>query len=268
MSLPAKSATPPEKLPLVSIQNLGMSFLGPDGKSKIDVLHNIDLQITQGEFVCVVGPSGCGKSTLLNIVGGFLSPSQGQVEINGQKVIGPDPRRIFVFQESAVFPWLTVEANIGLGLLGHPEAEQQATIARYVALVGLQGFEKAYPRQLSGGMRQRVEIARALAANPDVIYMDEPFGALDFLTRLKMRSDLIRIWREERKTILFVTHDIEEAVQMADRVVVMSRRPGQIQTIVKIDLARPRDLDAPEYLHARDLIFRTMGMSTKVGEDL
>ena len=268
MSLPAKPATQQANSTLVSIQNLGMSFLGPDGKAKIDVLNNINLQVAQGEFVCVVGPSGCGKSTLLNIVGGFLTPSQGKVEINHQKVTGPDPRRIFVFQESAVFPWLTVEANIGLGLLGHPEAEQQTTIARYVAMVGLQGFEKAYPRQLSGGMRQRVEIARALAANPDVIYMDEPFGALDFLTRLKMRSDLIRIWREEGKTILFVTHDIEEAVQLADRVVVMSRRPGQIQAIVEVDLARPRDLDAPEYLHARDLIFRTMGMSTKVGEDL
>jgi NitT/TauT family transport system ATP-binding protein len=181
-------------------------------------------------------------------------------------VLGPDRRRIFVFQENGVFPWLNVRENIGFGLQKLDAVERDVTIARYVDMVGLAGFENAYPRELSGGMRQRVEIARALAANPDIIYMDEPFGALDFLTRLKMRADLVRIWQTEKKTILFVTHDIEEAVQLADRVLVMSPRPGTIQEVVDIDLARPRDLDSPGYLQKRDRIFRVMGMSLRVGE--
>ena len=143
--------------------------------------------------------------------------------------------------------------------------EQQETVHRYVQMVGLTGFEKAYPRELSGGMRQRVEIARALAPNPEIIYMDEPFGALDFITRLKMRADLTRIWQEEKRTILFVTHDIEESVQLADRVVVLSSRPGTIRKQIRVDLSRPRDLDSPAYLAVRDEIFRTLGMSLKVG---
>ena len=179
---------------------------------------------------------------------------------------GPDSRRIFVFQENGVFPWLTVRENIGFGLGGKGAEERAKTVAHYVEMVGLGGFEGAYPRELSGGMRQRVEIARALAANPDIIYMDEPFGALDFITRLKMRSDLTRIWQAEKKTILFVTHDIEEAVQLADRVLVMSMRPATIQEVVAIDLPRPRDLDSPGYLERRDHIFRAMGMSVRIGE--
>jgi ABC-type nitrate/sulfonate/bicarbonate transport system ATPase subunit len=186
------------------------------------------------------------------------------VLVEGEPIRGPDPRRIFVFQENGVFPWLTVRDNIGFGLR-RSDPRREEILAHYVEMVGLKGFEKAYPRELSGGMRQRVEIARALAANPDIIYMDEPFGALDFLTRLKMRTDLIRIWQEERKTILFVTHDIEEAVQLADRVIVMSRRPASVQEVVRVDLPRPRDLDSPDYLAARDRIFTCMGVSAKVG---
>ncbi len=188
--------------------------------------------------------------------------------VDGEPVRGPDPRRIFVFQENGVFPWLTVRDNIGFGLRGRSEAERAEIVAHYVEMVGLTGFERAYPRELSGGMRQRVEIARALAANPEMIYMDEPFGALDYITRLKMRADLVRIWQSEKKTILFVTHDIEEAVQLADRVVVMSNRPATIQEVVTIDLPRPRDLDSPGYLEKRDQIFRVMGMSLRVGETL
>jgi ABC-type nitrate/sulfonate/bicarbonate transport system ATPase subunit len=213
-----------------------------------------------------VGPSGCGKSTLLNIVGGFLHQTRGQALVEGQPVSGPDPRRIFVFQENGVFPWLTVRENIGFGLSQKSPEEREKTVAHYTEMVGLTGFENSYPRELSGGMRQRVEIARALAANPDIIYMDEPFGALDFITRIKMRSDLTRIWQAEKKTILFVTHDIEEAVQLADRVLVMSRRPATIQEDVRIDLPRPRDLDSRGYLEKRDHIFHAMGMSLRVGE--
>ena len=216
-------------------------------------------------FVCIVGPSGCGKSTLLNIVAGFLKATSGEILVEGLPVRHPDPRRIFVFQENGVFPWLNVHENVGFGLRKQTQGERDRIIARYIDMVGLGGFENAYPHELSGGMRQRVEIARALAANPDIIYMDEPFVALDFLTRLKMRADLVRIWQSEKKTILFVTHDIEEAVQLADRILIMTARPATIQEVVDVDLPRPRHLDSPGYLEKRDRIFRAMGMSLRVG---
>jgi len=252
--------------PAISVRNLWMSFPGKRPGESIHVLEDINASVAPGEFVCIVGPSGCGKSTLLNIIGGFLNATAGDAVVEGQPVSGPDPRRIFVFQENGVFPWLTVRENIGFGLRGKSEDERQQIVAHYTEMVSLTGFEGAYPRELSGGMRQRVEIARALAANPDIIYMDEPFGALDFITRLKMRADLVRIWQSEKKTILFVTHDIEEAVQLADRVLIMSRRPATIQEAVTIDLPRPRDLDSPGYLAKRDHIFHAMGMSLRVGE--
>jgi NitT/TauT family transport system ATP-binding protein len=260
MSLPNQS--------IVSIRDVWMSFQGKQAGEPIHVLERINLEIEAGEFVCIVGPSGCGKSTLLNIIGGFLSQTHGEALVEGQPVKGPDPRRIFVFQENGVFPWLTVSENIGFGLSAKAPAERAKIVQHYTDMVGLTGFETSYPRELSGGMRQRVEIARALAADPDIIYMDEPFGALDFITRLKMRADLVRIWQAEKKTILFVTHDIEEAVQLADRVLVMSRRPATVQEDVAIDLPRPRDLDSPGYLEKRDHIFRAMGMSLRVGESV
>src|SRR5205814_10266723 len=206
--------------------NVRMSF------GSIDVLSDIALDVAEGEFVCILGPSGCGKSTLLNIAAGFLPPVAGTVMIDGEPVTGPDPRRIFVFQERGVFPWLTVEGNIGFGLFKVSKEEKARRIEHYVKMVGLTGFEHAYPQELSGGMKQRVEVARALAVNPDMLFLDEPFGALDSITRLTMRGELLRIWETERKTIIFVTHDIEEAVQLADRVVVMSSRPARIQRVV------------------------------------
>jgi NitT/TauT family transport system ATP-binding protein len=250
----------------VSIRNVSMSFPAKASGQEIAVLENVSADVAPGEFVCIVGPSGCGKSTLLNIVAGFLQATSGEVLVEDKPVRGPDPRRIFVFQENGVFPWLNVHENVGFGLRKQRQAERDETIARYIGMVRLTGFEKAYPHELSGGMRQRVEIARALAANPDIIYMDEPFGALDFLTRLKMRADLIRIWQSERKTILFVTHDIEEAVQLADRVLVMSPRPTTVGEVVDIDLPRPRYLDSASYLEKRDRIFQAMGLSLRVGE--
>jgi NitT/TauT family transport system ATP-binding protein len=249
----------------IEVKDLWMTFPGKRKGEKVHVLENVNLSVKRGEFVCIVGPSGCGKSTLLNIIGGFLEQTSGSVLVEGKAVHGPDPQRIFVFQENGVFPWLNVEDNVGFGLLERPEEERREIVSRYIDMVGLTGFDKSYPRELSGGMRQRVEIARALAASPDIIYMDEPFGALDFITRLKMRADLVRIWQEEKKTILFVTHDIEEAVQLADTVLVMSRRPATVQFSEKIDIPRPRDLDSRGYLEARDRIFREMGMSLKVG---
>jgi NitT/TauT family transport system ATP-binding protein len=234
-----------------------------DGKTT-PVLEDINLQVADGEFLCLLGPSGCGKSTLLNTMAGFLSPTSGEIKVDGQVVRGPDPRRIFVFQERGVFPWLTVEGNIAFGLFHLSRDERQQRVARYVKMVGLQGFEKAYPAALSGGMKQRLEVARALAVNPDMLLLDEPFGALDSITRLTMRAELLRIWQAERKTIIFVTHDIDEAVQLADRVVVMSARPATIQQIVPIDIAHPRDISSSRYLELRDGIFQQIGLAHKI----
>jgi NitT/TauT family transport system ATP-binding protein len=234
-----------------------------DGKS-LPVLQDINLTVAEGEFVCLLGPSGCGKSTLLSTMAGFLSPSRGEIKIDGEVVRGPDPRRIFVFQERGVFPWLTVEGNIGFGLFRLTGAERRERVARYVKMVGLQGFEKAYPPALSGGMKQRLEVARALAVNPDMLFLDEPFGALDSITRLVMRGELLRIWEAERKTIIFVTHDIDEAVQLADRVVVMSARPATIQQIVTIDIPHPRDISSARYLELRDGIFKQIGLAHRI----
>jgi NitT/TauT family transport system ATP-binding protein len=234
-----------------------------DGKST-PVLEDISLEVTEGEFVCLLGPSGCGKSTLLSTMAGFLSPTSGGIKIDGQAVRGPDPRRIFVFQERGVFPWLTVEGNIAFGLFHLTTAERRQRVAHYIKMVGLEGFEKAYPPALSGGMKQRLEVARALAVNPDMLFLDEPFGALDSITRLVMRGELLRIWQAERKTIIFVTHDIDEAVQLADRVVVLSARPATIQQIVNIDIPHPRDISSARYLELRDGIFQQIGLAHKI----
>jgi ABC-type nitrate/sulfonate/bicarbonate transport system ATPase subunit len=242
----------------VLFRNISQTF------GSVRVLDDINLSVVAGEFVCILGPSGCGKSTLLNIAGGFVDPMEGEVSIDGEKVSGPDPRRIFVFQERGVFPWLTVEENIGFGLFRQGDKEKRERIAHYVQLVGLKGFEKSYPRELSGGMKQRLEVARALAVNPDVLYLDEPFGALDSITRLQMRRELLRIWQAERKTILFVTHDIEESVQLADRVVILSARPGRVQRVVDIDIPHPRDLSDPRYIALRDEIFGEIGLAHQI----
>jgi NitT/TauT family transport system ATP-binding protein len=234
-----------------------------DGKST-SVLNDISLTVAEGEFVCLLGPSGCGKSTLLSTMAGFLSPTSGEITIDGEAVHGPDPRRIFVFQERGVFPWLTVEGNIAFGLFHLRAAERDQRVAHYIKMVGLEGFEKAYPPALSGGMKQRLEVARALAVNPDMLFLDEPFGALDSITRLVMRAELLRIWQAERKTIIFVTHDIDEAVQLADRVVVMSARPATIQQIVDIDIPHPRDISSARYLELRDGIFQQIGLAHKI----
>jgi ABC-type nitrate/sulfonate/bicarbonate transport system ATPase subunit/flavin-dependent dehydrogenase len=237
----------------------GKASSGIKKNGLMPVLENIDLEVEDGEFVCIVGPSGCGKSTLLNIVGGFLKATRGEVLIDGAAVVGPDPRRIFIFQENGTFPWLTVEDNIGFGLLDKTPEDRERIVSHYLKMVGLSGTERSYPRELSGGMKQRVEIARALAGSPDILYMDEPFGALDFLTRLRMRAELVELWQREKKTVLFVTHDVDEAVQLADRIVVMSTRPASIRSVIEVKLPRPRDLDAAEYLSIRDEIFEIMG---------
>ena len=261
VSMESRVAAPAIKSSL-QVENVGMIF-DRDGKQTI-VLEDISLEVGKGEFLCLLGPSGCGKSTLLNIMAGFLSPTRGVVKVSGEIVHGPDPRRIFVFQERGVFPWLTVEGNIGFGIAGLPRKEQEQRIRHYIQMVGLEGFERSYPSDLSGGMKQRLEVARALAVNPDMLLLDEPFGALDSITRLTMRRELLRIWEAERKTIIFVTHDIDEAVQLADRVVVMSARPATIQQIVTIDIPHPRDISSPRYLELRDGIFQQIGLAHHV----
>jgi NitT/TauT family transport system ATP-binding protein len=250
---------PPVTSGKLRLEHVGMAF-DNDGKS-FSVLEDINLDVSDGEFICLVGPSGCGKSTLLNLMGGFLAPTSGSITIDGQPVQGPDPRRILVFQERGVFPWLTVEGNIGFGLSSLSRAERDQRIAHYVQMVRLQGFEHTYPADLSGGMKQRLQVARALAVNPDILYLDEPFGALDSVTRLIMRGELLRIWETERRTIIFVTHDIDEAVQLADRVVVLSSRPAKIEDVLTIDIAHPRNISSPRYLELRDELMSKIGLA-------
>jgi ABC-type nitrate/sulfonate/bicarbonate transport system ATPase subunit len=246
----------------LKIQNLGVVY--GRGDESIPVLEDINLDISDGEFVCIVGPSGCGKSTLLNVMAGFLPATRGSVTIDGEVVNGPDPRRILVFQERGVFPWLTVEGNIGFGLSKLTREERCQRIAHYVQAVRLQGFEHAYPSDLSGGMKQRLQVARALAVNPDILYLDEPFGALDVFTRVIMRGELHRIWQTERRTILFVTHDIDEAVQLADRVVVLSSRPARIQDVLTVDIPHPRNISSPRYLELRDELLKQIGLAYEI----
>lgn len=243
-------------------QHLGMAY-DRDGQS-MAVLEDIDLEVGEGEFICLVGPSGCGKSTLLNVMAGFLSPTSGSVAIDGETVTGPDPRRILVFQERGVFPWLTVNGNIGFGLSKLSRIEREQRIAHYVKTVRLEGFENSYPSDLSGGMKQRLQVARALAVNPDILFLDEPFGALDSITRVIMRGELLRIWQSERRTILFVTHDIDEAVQLADRVVVLSSRPARIQEILTIDIEHPRNISSSRYLELRDELLKQIGLAYEI----
>ncbi len=249
----------------VSVRDVWLTFPGRRPGETMSVLEGINVEINRGEFVCLVGPSGCGKTTLLNIIGGFLTATRGHVLAEGEPVHGPDPRRVFIFQEGGVFPWLTVRENVGFGLGKRGREERDRLVHHYIGMVGLTGFEGAYPRELSGGMRQRVEIARALAPGPAAIYMDEPFGALDYFTRTKMRADLLKIWERERTTVVFVTHEIDEAIQLADRVVVFGRRPASIRLIVPIELPRPRDPDAPAYLETRARILDAMGIGPFAG---
>ncbi len=241
--------------PKIQIQRVAKSF-GAAGRA----LAEVDLDVAERELVCILGPSGCGKSTLLNIVAGFLAPTTGTVRVDGRAVTGPAPERGVVFQEYALFPWLTVTGNVEFGplLQSRPAAERKRTVDRYLDLVGLRAHADKFPVQLSGGMKQRVAIARALANEPAVILMDEPFGALDAQTRETLQDELSRIQRVEHKTILFVTHSIREAVYLADRVVVMTSVPGRIKQVFPIKLPEVRDRFAPEFTQYESDITRVV----------
>jgi NitT/TauT family transport system ATP-binding protein len=216
---------------------------------EVVALKDINLEIPQGQFVCLLGPSGCGKSTLLNAVAGFAPPSSGSITADGRLVTAPGPERGMVFQEYALFPWMTVADNVAFGLQikGQPREQINATVDKLLTMLSLQDFRNRYPKDLSGGMRQRVAIARVLALDSPIMLMDEPFGALDALTRRNLQDELLRIWAELKKTIIFVTHSIEEAIYLADRIVVMTYRPGTVKRDLLVDLPRLRDPAAAEF---------------------
>jgi NitT/TauT family transport system ATP-binding protein len=231
-----------ENLKEVKVNIRGVRRYFPSGDSQVVALNGVDLQLFNNEFVCVVGPSGCGKSTLLNILAGLDKQDEGEVTVDGKTISGPSAERGVVFQQYALFPWLTVRQNVEFGLVnkGLPRKEINEIATKYIRMVDLQDFENAWPKVLSGGMKQRVAIARAYAMNPSLLLMDEPFGALDAQTRAQLQADLLHTWEAEEKTCFFITHDVEEAVLLAQRVVIMSARPGRIKRIVDIDIPHPR----------------------------
>ena len=246
---------------MIELKRLSFAYQGRNGL--LPVFEDIDLVVETNEFFCIIGPSGCGKSTLLKIVAGFEKPSSGVVTHNGVKIKGISPKRAMVFQDDAVFPWLTVQQNVeyGLKVRGIPIERRRAESRRLIDLVGLTGFEALYPKQLSGGMRKRVDIARALANQPQVLLMDEPFGALDAMTKEMLQVELTRIWENERKTVLFITHDVEEALFLGDRVAIMPpHSSGGTFEIVEVPFKRPRDVsikEDPEFQRIRrQLILR------------
>ena len=225
----------------VSIQGIEKKY--NTRKGEVVALNGVNFDIKENEFICVIGPSGCGKSTLLNIIAGLLEPTAGQILVDGKPIQGTGIDRGVVFQQYALFPWLTVKKNVefGLKLKGLSKDECDSIAMKYLKMVELEKFADSYPKELSGGMKQRVAIARAYAMNPEVLLMDEPFGALDAQTRTQLQTELLKAWQEENKTCFFVTHDIEEAIVLATRVVIMSARPGRIKEVVDIDIPYPRD---------------------------
>jgi sulfonate transport system ATP-binding protein len=238
----------------LTIQNLRKRFLVNGGE--VAALENIDLTINDGEFISVIGSSGCGKSTLLRIIAGLEKMYDGLAELAGSRISGPGLDRGVVFQEPRLFPWLTVQENVAFGLIGDDKKQDSTSVQEHIDLVGLSAFAKAYPHQLSGGMAQRAAIARALVNRPKVLLMDEPFGALDALTKIQMQEELLRIWTTEKTTVILVTHDIDEAVYLADRVIIMSNRPGTIKKIVPVELSRPRDRSSYEFVQIRKTIYK------------
>ncbi len=238
------SDSAPPQIHIAGVQKVYRTQFG-----EVHALKDIDLDIYAGEFVSFLGPSGCGKSTLLNAIGGFSLPTSGTLQVSGKQVVAPGPDRGMVFQEYALFPWMTVGENIrfGMEIQGKSKEHIAETTEKLLKTLQLKDFRERFPKELSGGMRQRVAIARVLALDPPIMLMDEPFGALDALTRRTLQDELIRIWGEFKKTICFVTHGIEESIYLSDRVVVMTYRPGTVKAVVSIDLPRPRHTTSPEF---------------------
>lgn len=244
----------------VKIENATKVFSSKKGDTT--ALDNINLEIYDDEFVCLLGPSGCGKTTLLRMIGGLDVPTSGKVEIDGKIVDGPSPKMTMVFQEYSLYPWRTIAENVGFGLemMGVEKEERNKLVSERLADVGLSEFGNSYPHELSGGMRQRAAVARALASDPAVMLMDEPFGALDAQTRNKMQNELLRLWESTKKTILFVTHSVDEAVYMSDRIVILTPRPGKIHKIYEVPLPRPRDRTSVEFANIRKSVLHEIEM--------
>lgn len=242
----------------IEIEGVTKSFEKRDGQFL--ALDEVNLTVDKNEFICVVGPSGCGKTTLMNIIAGLYPPSTGTVHVRGELVTGPGKGKGVVFQQYALYPWLTVEKNVefGLKMKGVPKAERQETARKYIRIVGLEKFAASFPKELSGGMKQRVAIARAYATNPEVLLMDEPFGALDAQTRAQLQENLLNTWQQERKTCFFITHDVEEAVLLSTKIIIMSAGPGRIREIVDVNLPYPRNQETkltPEFNEMKNSIW-------------
>jgi NitT/TauT family transport system ATP-binding protein len=249
----ASPMTEYKKAPRIVIRGLRKHFTDIARQEEIVAIDGMDLDIGENEFLTILGPSGCGKTTLLNIVAGFDQATSGAVTLDGEPIRKPGPDRGVVFQEYALFPWLSVEQNIEFGLRERriPKAQRRERVRKQIASIGLSGFERRYPQELSGGMRQRVALGRVLANDPKILLMDEPFAALDAQTRTIMQQELLFVWSAERRTALFITHNIEEAILLGDRVVVMTARPGRIKEIVRVALPRPRDVTSAEFNQMR-----------------
>lgn len=231
---------------------------------RVIALQDVNLTIEPGEFISLVGPSGCGKSTLLRLIVGLDQPTEGELLLNGERISGPHYERGLVFQDPTLFPWLNVYDNVSAGLVARKiYSEKKLEVPEYIKLVGLEGFEKAYPHQLSGGMAQRVALARALVNHPKVLLMDEPLGALDAFTRMQMQDEILRIWKERRTTLVLVTHDVDEAVYMSDRIVIMTPRPGKIQEILPVPIGRPRARNHPDFLRLRSKILEVLHFASE-----
>ena len=249
-------------IPKVQIKDVKKIYEGRNGQTI--ALNGANLDIYDNEFICVVGPSGCGKSTLLNIIAGLHEATSGEVLVDGIKVEGTGVDRGVVFQQYALFPWLTVKKNVMFGLnlkKGMTDAEREEIALKYIKMVGLEKFVDSYPKELSGGMKQRVAIARAYAVNPSILLMDEPFGALDAQTRTQLQTELLKTWEEEKKTCFFITHDVEEAILLASRVVVMSARPGRIKEVIDIDIPYPRNQETkmlPRFTELKNYIWQNV----------
>ncbi|MDR3356185.1 MAG: ABC transporter ATP-binding protein [Spirochaetaceae bacterium] len=251
---------------LIEIETVLKKFSQNDG-TEITVLDNVDLRFLPGEFISLIGPSGCGKSTLLRLVAGLIRPESGRLTLDGNPISEPGYERGLVFQDPTLFPWMTIYENIAYGLRARKVyREEKRKVAEFFSLVGLEGFEKAYPHQLSGGMAQRAALARTLVNRPKVLLLDEPLGALDAFTRMNMQDEILKIWQKQRMTTVMVTHDVDEAIFMASRIVVMSARPARIEKVITVDIGRPRRRDDPEFLELRAKILRILHFAGNAAE--
>jgi ABC-type nitrate/sulfonate/bicarbonate transport system ATPase subunit len=245
----------------IEVRGLKKGFASDKGT--LEVVENVSLRVQDGEFIAIVGPSGCGKSTLMNMIAGFIQPDEGSILIDGTPRTRPDSKGILISQQGSVFPWLTVRENLMFGLNGHALPDKRTLAERYADIVGLRGFEDSYPHELSGGMLKRTELARALVVKPEILYMDEPFSALDALMSMRLRNELLQILAKERHTTLLITHDVEEAVHLADRIVVLSPRPARIQTIFEVPFGHPRKLAGRDAQQLRVRILTELGVPSE-----